>query len=255
MGIKVTILKFPSVKETMETYFPSGDHPYRYYEDKINSLINKDTTILDIGCGRTAPVLKKFLGYAKKLIGIEVIPFTEKIEGIDLYNHNIVDMHSIDSDSVDVVFCRSVMEHITEPVGAYKEVFRILKPGGKFIFLTTNLYDYASIIAFIIPNRFHTKIVKAVEGREEEDTFPTAYTCNTKRKVLALANDAGFEVSEFKYMGQYPCYFLFSRYLFWLGSMYELFLRRFKSLHFLQGWIYATLQKPEAPMQKKAENA
>ena len=120
-----------------------------------------------------------------------------------------------------------------------------------FIFLTANFYDYASIIAFLTPNRFHAKIVKAVEGREEEDTFPTAYTCNTKRKVLALANDAGLEVAEFKYMGQYPCYLLFNRFLFWLGTMYELFLRRFKSLHFLQGWIFATLQKPDYPGKEK----
>lgn len=241
----MAVINFPSVPETMNKYFPTGDHPYRYYEEQIDKLINEETTILDIGCGRTAPVLKKYLGRAKKLIGTEVIPFTEQIEGIELYTHDIVDMKSIKSSSVDLVFCRSVMEHITEPFGAYKEVFRILKPGGQFIFLTANFYDYASIIAHITPNKYHAAIVKAVEGREDEDTFPTAYTCNTKRKIMELATETGFKIAEFKYMGQYPCYLLFNRVLFWLGSMYELFLRRFKSLHFLQGWIYATLQKPK----------
>ncbi len=240
----MSLFNFPSVQETMDKYFPSGDHPYRYYEKEIDDLINEETTILDIGCGRTAPVLKKYLGRAKRLIGTEVISFTEEIDGIELYTHDIVDMNSIESGSVDLVFCRSVMEHITEPEGAYKEVFRILKPGGRFIFLTANFYDYASIIAHITPNRFHSSIVKAVEGREEEDTFPTAYTCNTKTKITKLSNDVGFNISEFKYMGQYPCYFLFNRYLFWAASIYELFLRRYKPLHSLQGWIYANLQKP-----------
>ncbi|MCF8475278.1 MAG: class I SAM-dependent methyltransferase [Emcibacter sp.] len=237
-------LKFPTVQDTMVKYFPYGDHSYQYYEKQIDSFIDKKSTILDIGCGRTAPVLKKYIGRAKRLIGTEVIAFTENIDGIEFYNNDIVNMHSIESNSVDLVFCRSVMEHITEPSKAYKEVFRILKPGGHFIFLTANFYDYASIIAHIIPNRFHASIVKAVEGRNEEDTFPTAYTCNTRKKIMTLAQEQGFEISEFQYMGQYPCYLVFNRVLFWLGSMYELFLRRYESLHFLQGWIYANLKKP-----------
>ncbi len=241
----MAFFNFPSVQETMDKYFPPSDHPYRYYDTVVENFVNQESTILDIGCGRTAPNLKKYLGRAKRLIGIEVIPFTETIDGIELYTHDIIDMSSVESDSVDVVFCRSVMEHITDADGAYKEVLRILKPGGRFVFLTANFYDYASIIAHIIPNRFHASIVKATEGREEEDTFPTAYACNTKRKVLSLCEEHGFDVAEFKYMGQYPCYFLFNKYLFWLGTKYELFLRRFKSLHFLQGWIFSTLQKPE----------
>jgi len=241
----MALFNFPTVQETMDKYFPPGDHPYRHYEQAIDDLVNEDTAVLDIGCGRTAPVLKKYLGRAKRLVGVEVIPFTEQIEGIELYTHDIVDMSSIEDNSIDLAFCRSVMEHIFEPEDAYKEIFRILKPGGKFIFLTANFYDYASIIAHIIPNRFHAAIVKKTEGREEEDTFPTAYTCNTKGKVYKLAKDEGFNVFEFKYTGQYPCYFLFNRYLFWIGTQYEMFLRRFKSLSFLQGWIYAILQKPQ----------
>jgi len=43
------------------------------------------------------------------------------------------------------------------------------------------MWDYGTLVAYIIPNKYHARIVKKVEGRGEEDTFPTAYKTNTKK--------------------------------------------------------------------------
>jgi len=139
------------------------------------------------------------------------------------------------------------MEHVAKPQQALEEIFRVLKPGGTFIFLTANLYDYASIIAAIIPNALHPKIVRLTEGRNERDTFPTVFRCNTWRTIHRLAQVTGFQVHRFAYVGQYPSYLKFNRLLFFLGSHYELFLRRHPRRHFLRGWILAELRKPSRP--------
>jgi hypothetical protein len=57
---------------------------------------------------------------------------------------------------------------------------------------------------------------------------------------------SGFELSEFRYLGQYPSYFLFNSALFLVASGYEKLVSAIPALNPLQGWILATLRKPPA---------
>jgi len=150
----------------------------------------------------------------------------------------------IENGCVDLIMARSVMEHVVDPAGVYAEAHRVLKPGGHFIFLTANLWDYASLIARVVPNRFHPWIVARTEGREEEDVFPIAYKTNTRSAVTRFARETGFEIVAFDYLGQYPAYFMFNGALFLLGTAYEKMIGRIRHLHFLRGWIFVTLRKP-----------
>jgi hypothetical protein len=110
--------------------------------------------------------------------------------------------------------------------------------------LTGNLWDYAAIIATLIPNRFHPYIVAKTEGREEHDVFPVAYCTNTRSAINKWASLTGFETISFRYFGQYPSYFMFNGFLFLLATGYEKMISRIHALNFLQGWIFVTLRKP-----------
>ncbi len=234
--------KWSRAQRLKERFFGSDEHPYRTLEREVERHLRPEHTLLDAGCGRTAPVLAKFRGRARRLIGVDLVDFTTPIDGIELLNNDLGRIDVADA-SVDIVMCRSVMEHITRPDDVYREMYRILKPGGRFIFLTGNLWDYAALIAMAVPNRLHPWIVSKTEGRQEKDVFPVAYKTNTRRAVAKWARRAGFDVESFRYLGQYPSYFMFSGALFLLASGYERLLRRFDALHFLQGWIFATLVK------------
>jgi hypothetical protein len=120
---------------------------------------------------------------------------------------------------------------------------RVLRPGGHFVFLTPSLWDYASIIAKCVPNRLHPWIVSRTEGRAPEDVFPVCYKTNTRRAVHRWARDAGFSVQSFRYLGQYPSYFMFNGFLFLLATAYEKTISRFETLGFLRGWLLAVLTK------------
>lgn len=223
-------------------FYKNEDHPYEIFEDRVQTLLKAGDTLLDAGCGRTAPVLQKFKLVAGRLIGVDLVDPRDVAEGLEYYKADLGAIPVGDA-SVDLVISRSVFEHIEDPECVYQEANRILKPGGHLVFLTANIWDYGTAIARLVPNRFHSKIIKAVEGRPEEDTFPTAYKTNSPSVVNRLAAGAGFQVQSFEYLNQYPNYFMFNGALFLIGVGYEKLTSRFHSLRFLRGWILVTLQK------------
>ena len=226
-----------------ERFYRNEQHPYRIFEQQVGTLIEPGRTVLlDAGCGRTVPVLRKFLGRAGRLIGVELVDFTDVPPGIEVHNSDLGRLPLPDA-SVDLVMSRSVFEHLTDPDAVYRELARVLKPGGRVVFLTANLWDYGTMVARLVPNRFHAKVVKVVEGRQEEDTFPTAYRTNSRSAVGRLAAASGFRVQSFDYLSQYPNYLMFNGVLFFLGMCFEKLISKVRALRFLRGWILVTLQK------------
>lgn len=230
-------------EKLLRKYYGTSVHPYRVYEQHVDALLKPDGVLLDAGCGRTVPVLKKYLGRAGRLIGVELVDFTDVPSGIETYNADLAKLPLPDA-CVDLIMSRSVFEHLTDPDSVYREFFRVLKPGGAVVFLTANMWDYGTLVARLVPNRFHARIVSHVEGRAEEDTFPTAYKTNTPGDVNRLAASAGLRVESFQYLSQYPNYLMFNGALFFLGMCFEKLISRFESLRFLRGWIMVTLRKP-----------
>ena len=233
----------PEIQALIDGHYEPGSHPYQILERRIRELVDPETTLLEVGCGRTAPQLSAFKGQVKHLIGVDLEEFTVSDAGMTLLNNDICAMTGVASDSVDLAYSRSVMEHIEHADGAYGEIRRVLKRGGRYVFLTPNLWDYGSLIAAMTPNSLHPLIVRYVEGRNDEDTFPTFYRSNTRRSIGRLAERHGFRVEEFGYLGQYPNYLIFNRVLFWLGCKYDRFLERHKALNFLLGWIFCIIRK------------
>lgn len=232
-------------EQFLKKYYADSPHPYRLFEQAVDKALGipGDLTLLDAGCGRTVPVLRKYMGRARRLIGVELVDFTDVPPGIDAHKADLANIPMPDN-SVDVIMSRSVFEHLTDPEAVYREFHRLLRPGGVVIFLTANLWDYGTMVARLVPNRFHAAIVKRVEGRAEEDTFPTAYKTNTRTDIDRLARATGLRLHAMKYLGQYPNYLMFNAALFLLGTAFDKLVCRYHALRGLRGWILVTLEKP-----------
>ena len=224
-------------------YYANSPHPYKLFERAVEARLSADAVLLDAGAGRTVPVLRKYLGRARRLIGVELVAFTDVPAGIETYNTDLAHLPLPDG-VVDIIISRSVFEHLADPQAVYAEFSRVLRPGGVIIFLTANMWDYGTLIARLVPNRFHARIVAKVEGRAAEDTFPTEYRTNTRRDVERLALRAGLKVDAFEYLSQYPNYLMFNGALFFLGTCFEKLISRVDALRILRGWILVTLRKP-----------
>ena len=93
--------------------------------------------------GRADEVLILNLGSGTNRLHPEVI-------NVDIFGFKNVDVVAditdtpFKDDTVDVVICDSVMEHISDTAGAFREISRIVKPGGIFILTSLFMYPYHS---------------------------------------------------------------------------------------------------------------
>ena len=67
-----------------ERYFGDDEHPYRTFERTVERHLAPDQALLDAGCGRTAPVLAKYRGRARRLIGVDLVDFPASVPGVEL---------------------------------------------------------------------------------------------------------------------------------------------------------------------------
>jgi 2-polyprenyl-3-methyl-5-hydroxy-6-metoxy-1,4-benzoquinol methylase len=97
-------------------------------------------TLLDVASGR-AEMSAGFTSLGIKVTALDASPEAEHYAiqaGADFISGIIrpdEPMPLADS-SFDVIFCKSFIEHLREPIRFAEDCFRVLKPGGKVLFLT-----------------------------------------------------------------------------------------------------------------------
>lgn len=101
-------------------------------------------TVLEIGSGEGYGVME-LADKTEKYIAIDKYdsPISEELKSknnIEFKQMNVPPLKGIESDSVDFVVTFQVIEHIQDDEKFVKEIFRVLKPGGKLILTTPNLF-------------------------------------------------------------------------------------------------------------------
>jgi SAM-dependent methyltransferase len=199
---------------------------------RVNSLIDSSLTVLDIGRGRgeydedAVPLRRKLRilkGKAAKVIGIDVDPRAQDNPFLDEFHLIQGDTWPIESNSIDLIVCDNVLEHIDSPAPFFREIQRVLRNGGFLCIRTPNRWSYISLAATVIPNKYHSKLTSVVQdGRQEQDVFPTRYKCNSVRKIRNAMKGCGFDCVVYGYEAE-PSYLSFSRIAYFFGVLHQRF--------------------------------
>jgi len=198
--------------------------------------------MLDAGCGRYMNFCKEFTPFAR-VVGIDLESTLETHNQIAPFGvRGDLSQLPFSEESFDLVISRSVIEHLDDPSKVFREIYRVLKPGGKVVIATPNKYDYVSVIAALTPHRFHQVLVSKIFQISEHDIFPTLYRANTPASMRRALHSAGFVERELETVNHYPAYLMFSPVLFRLGLIYER-ITSLKMFHLLRGSILCVFEK------------
>jgi ubiquinone/menaquinone biosynthesis C-methylase UbiE len=187
----------------------------------VKNSITKDTVVLEAGCG-FSNMFEKEYKKAKRVIGVDVNEeFLKMNECIrEKIVSNLESIPQVENDSVDLIISSWVFEHIKNPEKAFSEFSRVLKKGGKLIFLAPNSLNYVVFLNRMIPEWFRKRVVGKMSKNLVTDPMPVYYRANSKRMIKKLAKGSGLEVERLVLNGD-PTYIAINKFFFFIGIIIE----------------------------------
>jgi ubiquinone/menaquinone biosynthesis C-methylase UbiE len=131
-------------RSQLENYYSFTAYVYSAFHQSVKDSIKENFYVLEYGCGMNT--------YINTLASITNHRFAFDISDFAI-EHNqrlfpgtqykVADAHNLDypDDFFDIVFGASILHHLNLPV-ALKEIHRVVKPGGKIIFLEPLGHNY-----------------------------------------------------------------------------------------------------------------
>lgn len=180
--------------------------------------------IVDVGAGYLLPdSLKCERSPDVTLIGMDILPSSlEKNTDIDAaVIADACKPWPFEDNSIDVVFSRSVMEHLYDNDTFVSEMHRTLKPGGICVHVLPGKHAPFSLLNRLLPNKVTKKLVEwAFPERKGELGFLAYYHHCSYPALKRLFEAKGFSI-EYKrlryyqsayYVAFFPIYFLSALY-------------------------------------------
>jgi SAM-dependent methyltransferase len=213
------------------------------YRELVCRNLSPTATLLDFGAGRGLKPQHRFGGLAARAVGVDV-------DAAVLENRYLDEVKVMApagpipyaENSFDIVISANVLEHVQDPDAVFREIHRVLRPGGVFVFQTPNKRHYVPTIARLTPHAFHLWVARQ-RGIESHDVFPTVYRVNTLGAVRRLARRYGFMIDTLDTIEGRPEYLRTFTPLYPFGILYE---RIVNTAPFLAPWrvvILSALRK------------
>jgi SAM-dependent methyltransferase len=219
--------------------------PHQHYEALLTESLRPTFRVLDLGCGARFPMAPFLTRLVSEVHGVD--PMVKSDSGIApaCMKQARAEELPYPSNTFDAVVCESVLEHLPDPFAAFRELWRVMKSDGIVVFLTPSCYDWVSLAARAVPNGLHARIIRAIEGRAELDTFPTYYRANSASRIKRIAASSGFVVERLSYLSHYPYLLTWSPLLCRIAIGYDKITLRVWCLDFLRSSIIGLLRKSD----------
>jgi SAM-dependent methyltransferase len=199
---------------------PGWRHSLFVFRDVVDRYLAPGASALDIGCGHAdflAPV------YARTPNGVGLDPDKRALDRNTTLLRRVAglaDALPFADGSFDVALSVWLLEHLARPAHTFREIHRVLRPGGHAIFLTPNAWNYNTWIIRLMPHALHDLLNRKLHGRQERDTYPVRYRFNTLGTIDRTLIAIGFTRAEVIFHGD-PTYIGVNPALFRLACLVE----------------------------------
>ena len=207
------------------------------YAGLVNQHLQPGSRILDLGCGRGG-LLEQLAHPLEKCIGLD--PDLESLRQHRLASSTPplsrvagLSRHLPFSDRIfDLIFTSWVLEHLIQPEEEWRQIGRVLRPEGVFVFITPNKRHPLAMLNRSLGrfSRLQGQLVNFFYGRMAVDSFPTYYRANTAADLADLASSAGMRLTHLQAIPD-PTYMAINPALFRLSCWLESRLPAERHIH------------------------
>ncbi|HET7218519.1 MAG TPA: class I SAM-dependent methyltransferase [Vicinamibacterales bacterium] len=181
---------------------PSLRYSQYTYEESLRRHVAPETRWIDIGCGHSilpswrANEERQLVQQCRVLVGIDYdLPSLQAHPSIQWRVRGDVTKLPFQNAAFDLVTANMVVEHLDSPEAQFREVSRLLRPKGLFLFHTPNALGYGVMLGRLLPDAVKRRLARVLQGREAHDVFETYYRANTEARIRELASASGFTVA------------------------------------------------------------
>lgn len=225
-------------------YPPDFQGMYERFEAVLREHAGPGMLVLDAGCG-SGRIFRYDVGKGVCVVGIDVTAELRDNPNVDDPVNGDLTCLPFAADSFDLAFASHVVEHLPHPIDAFRELARVLKPGGRLLLLTPNRFHYVSLLAGLMPHSLHVRFNRW-RGIDAQDTFQTVYRANTAGRLRRLLTDAGLDVERIDRFETEPEYLAFHALTYAMGVGYERLVNRIGLLGALRVNLVGVARKPQA---------
>jgi SAM-dependent methyltransferase len=184
-------------------YLPRAKSCQQIYEDLVEECLTNETRWLDAGCGHILlhhgdeHKTRRLVDTAKSVIGLDG-DWNSIVMNRIIQDRTVGSLESLPfrDNSIDLITCNMVIEHVQNPARFVGEIARVLRPGGRAIIHTPNLLHWESLVAWFTPHKFHEFCCKMLDRRGSEDVFPVFYRANTLGRLRQLFGGAEMKLEK-----------------------------------------------------------
>lgn len=212
--------------------------------------LRANSGILEVGAGPSNQT-SRFLATRGRLFGIDIDAAVKSNEFLEEAYVIIDDRYPFPNLTFDACISDCVLEHVQHVDAHLREVFRVLRPGGVYVFRTPNRFRYVTLVAKYSPTWFHEIIANRLRTLPEtsHDPYPTYYYLNSKRSIVRATQRNGFTLDVLRLIEKEPSYGMSSRALFMSFLAYERIVNSYQGLENFRASILAVLTRPESSQE------
>ena len=125
--------------------------------------------------------------------------------------------------SFDACVSNYVLEHVDSPGEHFREVSRVLRPGGVYCLRTPNQWHYVTLASRLLPHSVHLRLANRLRdlSADAHDPYPTHYLANSSRAIHRGAAAAGLAPVHLSVLEHEPSYGRCHAALFYPMMLYE----------------------------------